>query len=119
MSITTSCIYDNASKLVHSQLYCGANTPARQQTNLSSLLIYISIVVQTRARGSSRKLQEHVLWERIVGAASAATALPVTIPRMLRLTPVILLLIASTTFAGPVAAPGDSGLRHDIQMVGD
>jgi hypothetical protein len=32
---------------------------------------------------------------------------------------ITLFLSASTAFAGPVAAPGDMGLRHDIQMLAD
>jgi len=38
---------------------------------------------------------------------------------MLRLTLIALILIASTTSAGPVAPAGDIGLRHDIQVLAD
>ena len=38
---------------------------------------------------------------------------------MLRLTLFTLLLVAPAAFAGPVASPGDIGLRHDIQMLAD
>ena len=39
--------------------------------------------------------------------------------QMCRLAPITLILSASTAFAGPVAPPGDIGLRHDIQMLAD
>jgi len=38
---------------------------------------------------------------------------------MLRRSLFVLLFAASASFAGPVAAPGDIGLRHDIQVLAD
>jgi hypothetical protein len=38
---------------------------------------------------------------------------------MRRIALITLFLSASTAFAGPVAAPGDIGLRHEIQMLAD